>query len=372
MRIKEGDEWKTAFRTRYRHFEYLVMPFGLTNAPATFIRLMNNTLRECLDIFTVVYLDDILIYSESEEEHVKHVKRILTLLKEANLLAKLEKCEFHVDRVEFLGYVITTEGISMDQAKVRSVLEWPTPSTVKEVQAFLGFANFYRRFIKGYSQVVGPLSELTRKDREFKWSDAAETALNKLKELFTTAPILTTYDWGRHIILETDASDYAIGACISQPDDAGLLRPIAFYSRKMTAPEKNYDIHDKELLAVVEAFREWRVYLEGSAHTVEVYTDHKNLIYFTTTKQLNRRQTRWAETLASYNFRITYRKGLENTKADALSRRADYMEDASIESNAILRQTDQGLVYNRPELAATWRTSARPTGDWLKTFYDTD
>ena len=180
-----------------------------------------------------------------------------------------------------------------------------------------------------------------------------EATLNKLKELFIIAPILTTYDWGKHIILETNALDYAIGVCISQPDDVGLLQLIAFYSQKMIAPKKNYNIHDKELLTIVEAFREWRVYLEGLAYIVEVYMDHKNLIYFTTTKQLNWRQTQWVETLASYNFRITYYKGLENAKADTLSRWLDYIEDRLIESNTILKQMDQGLVYNRLELATT-------------------
>jgi RNase H-like domain found in reverse transcriptase len=256
-----------------------------------------------------------------------------------------------VEKTEFLGYVITMEGIAMDPKKVESVLGWPTPGTVKEVQAFLGFANFYRRFIKGYSQIAAPISEITKKDKTFEWTNKAEEAFEMLKEAFTTAPILRVFDPKKEIMVETDASDYAIGAVLNQESE-GKSHPIAFYSRKMSAPELNYDIHDKELLAIVEAFKEWRVYLEGPEHQVLVYTDHKNLVAFTTTKQLNRRQTRWAELLSTYNFRITYRKGSENAKADALSRRSDYMSQNTHETYAIFRQEGEDIVYNRPELAA--------------------
>ena len=176
IRIKAGEEWKTAFRTRYGLFEYTVMPFGLTNAPASMQRLMNDVLHEYLDVFTIVYLDDILIYSTKKEEHVKHVRLVLKKLEEYSLLLKPEKCEFHKSQVEFLGYIIGTHGIKMDQKKVIAVLEWLTPTTVKEVQAFLGFANFYRRFIEGYSRIAQPLTELTRKDLVFKWADKAEAA----------------------------------------------------------------------------------------------------------------------------------------------------------------------------------------------------
>ncbi|KFY86131.1 hypothetical protein V498_07592 [Pseudogymnoascus sp. VKM F-4517 (FW-2822)] len=239
----------------------------------------------------------------------------------------------------------------MDQAKVTAVLEWPTPTTVKEVQAFLGFANFYRRFIAGYSKVAQPLTELTRKDLTFEWTAKAEAAFQELKAKFTEAPILATFDPVKRIILETDSSDFAIGACLNQPDENSRFKPIAYYSRKLSPAELNYDIHDKELLAIVVAFEQWRVYLEGSTHPVQVWTDHKNLIYFTTTKVLNRRQVRWAETLAAYNFTITYRKGSENARADALSRRTDYIGPKQERPRAILKKTDAGIQYN--ELLAT-------------------
>src|SRR5690606_30819430 len=164
IRIAEGDEWKTAFRTRYGHFEYLVMPFGLTNAPATFQAFINDVLREYLDHFVVVYLDDILIYSKTKEEHIEHVRKVMKTLLGAQLQAKLSKCEFHKDQVEFLGFVISKEGISMDPKKVKTIQEWKSPSSVHDIQVFLGFANFYRRFIKNFAKEVAPITRLLKKD----------------------------------------------------------------------------------------------------------------------------------------------------------------------------------------------------------------
>jgi RNase H-like domain found in reverse transcriptase/Reverse transcriptase (RNA-dependent DNA polymerase)/Integrase zinc binding domain/Chromo (CHRromatin Organisation MOdifier) domain/Aspartyl protease len=353
IRMKKGEEWKTAFRTRYGHYEYLVMPFGLTNAPASCQALVNDALREYLDIFTVAYLDDILVYSKSYEEHVQHVTKVLSALEKHGLRVNLEKCEFHKQRVEFLGSIITTKGVLMDPKKVEAVQTWPQPKTVKELQSFLGFANFYRRFIEGYSKTTAPLTELTKKEGTFTWGMTQQNAFEDLKKKFISAPILATFDPERQIILETDASDLAIGMCISQPDDEGRSRPIAFYSRKMIPAELNYEIHDKELLAIVTAFNEWRAYLEGPKYPVKVYTDHKNLLYFTTTKALTRRQVRWAETLAAHNFEILYTKGKENAKADALSRRPDHMGKGTVTAQAILKMRDpQTIVYNRHVVAA--------------------
>ena len=186
------------------------------------------------------------------------------------------------------------------------MVEWPVLKNVKEVQSFLGFMNFYRKFIEKYSKIASPLMELTRKDQKFEWSPEAQKAFDELKKRFTSQPILMSFDPEKPIMLETDASDGAIGACISQPDDKGRLRPVAFYSRKFSSAEMSYEIHDKELLAIVNAFKQWRVYLKGPKHEVQVYSDHKNLLYFTTMKVLNRRQVRWSEELSQYNFRIHY------------------------------------------------------------------
>jgi hypothetical protein len=348
IRIKEGEEWKTAWGSRLGHYEYLVMPFGLTNAPATFQSFINDALREYLDDFASAYLDDVLIYSKTRKEHIEHVRKVLEALDKADMKVAGEKCAFHQQEVEFLGFILSTEGVKMDPRKVEAVQQWPVPKTVTEVQEFLGFANFYRRFVKGYSGVATPLTNMTKKERPFDWTANEQAAFDELKKRFTEAPILIIFDPEKEVVLETDASDYAIGACASQLGPDGKLHPIAFYSRKMSPAEANYDIHDKELLAIVVAFQEWRVYLEGSKYPIKVLTDHKNLTYFTTTKKLNRRQVRWAELLASYNFQIFYQKGTENGRADALSRRNDHREGRETETPySILRKNPDGsLEYN--------------------------
>jgi len=326
VRIAEGDEWKTAFRTRYGHFEYRVMPFGLTNAPATFQHLMNDVLRDFLDDFVVVYLDDILIFSTSLDEHKRHVRRVLERLRDNGLFAKPEKCAFHQREIEYLGYLVSPDGVKMDPKKVSAILDWPEPTNVTQLQAFLGFANFYRRFIHSYSKVAVPLTRLLKKDRKFDFDDAARQAFQQLKTAFTTAPVLAHFQPGKPSTIETDASDFAVAAVISQPDDDGTLHPIAYHSRKLTAAELNYEIYDKEMLAIVTALKEWRAYLEGAAHPITVFTDHRNLEYFTTTRVLNRRQARWSELLANYDFKIVYRPGKAMGKPDAMSRRHDFSE----------------------------------------------
>ena len=350
IRIKEGEEWKTAFRTRFGHYEYQVMPFGLTNAPASFQELINDTIREYLDIFALAYLDDILIFSTTYKEHVQHVRMVLQKLREKDLPVKLSKCEFHKHSIGFLGYIVSDQGIGPDPSKVEAVKDWPKPRNVKDIQAFLGLVNYYRKFIEGFSGIATPLTKLTCKDTPFIWNHDCEEAFKELKHRLATAPILAIFDPEREAILETDASDYAIGACLTQKGEDKKLRTVAYYSRKMTGPELNYDIHDKELLAVVEALREWRVYLEGTVTPVQIYTDHKNLLYWTTTKQLNRRQVRWAETLASYSFKINHVRGTENGRADALSRRPDYLEGSKPGAASILQQEGDVLVYQKPSI----------------------
>jgi hypothetical protein len=248
----------------------------------------------------------------------------------------------------------------MDPKKVQSINEWPTPNSLKEVQSFLGTANYYRRFVEGYSKIAAPLTELTKKDQPFQWKEEQDEAFVKIKRHIVTAPVLRMFDPAEPITIETDASDYAIGACMSQPDDSGRLHPVMFYSRKMVPAERNYDIHDKELLAIVDTFREWRVYLQGTTHQVKVITDHKNLTFFTTTKALNRRQTRWAETLGQYNFKITYQKGSDNARADALSRRPDYQKDGPTSGYQILKAEKDGLTYANPQIAAVYRLADEP------------
>ena len=353
IRMKEGEEWKTAMRTRFGLYEYTVMPFGLTNAPATFQAYINNVLRKYLDVFVVVYLDDILVYSTDERKHVEHVRKVLQALKDADLRVKPEKSEFHKQEIEFLGYIVSEKGLKMDPSKVKSILEWPKPQSVKDIQSFLGLANFYRKFVRDYSRIAQHLTDATRKDVPFKWNALMQGAFDELKHRFSTEPVLIMFDPGKEILMERDSSDLAMGACLNQKDDKGKWHPVAFHSRKFSAPEQNYEIHDKELLAIVEGFKQWKVYCEGSKYPAQVYTDHKNLVYFTTTKVLNRRQVRWSEELSSYNFEIHYRKGSENTKADALSRRPDYMEERPEVKQSVLQQTEKGTLKYNHQVAAT-------------------
>ncbi|KAM3518660.1 hypothetical protein MY4038_010031, partial [Beauveria bassiana] len=344
LRIAKGDEWMTAFRTRYGLFEYLVLPFGLTNGPASFQHYVNDALREYLDIFCTAYLDDILIYSNSLEEHKRHIKQVLQRLREFGLQADIAKCEFHVQEVQYLGLIVGTNGIQMDPRKVSAVVHWPTPKNVKDVQSFLGFANFYRRFIRDFVAKASPLTKLTKKDVPFVWNTECETAFTELKLAFTSAPILQHFDPDKPSTVECDSSDYVNAGCLSQPDDAGILHPVAFFSRKLIPAECNYDIYDKELMAIVRAFEEWRAELEGTGMPVQVISDHKNLQHFMTTKRLSRRQARWSEFLSRFNFKLIYRPGKQGGKPDALTRRSsDLPHDDRDE-----RQKHQNQIVLKP------------------------
>lgn len=342
LRIKKGDEWKTAFRTRYGHFEYLVVPFGLTNAPAAFQAYINRALSDLVDRICVVYLDDILIYSRTAEDHVEHVRMVLDRLREYKLYAKLEKCEFHTQQTEYLGYIVTPDGLSIDTSRVATIQEWPEPTSVREIRIFVGFVNYYRRFVHNFSRIVAPLNEMTKKGPgcargghaqrreesvELELTPEARRAFETLKQAFLKVPILGHYDPNKECRVETDASGNAICGILSQADQSvgGKIqwRPVAFYSRKMSSAERNYDTHDHELLAIVESLKEWRRYLEGSTRSFDLYTDHDNLRYFLKTKTLSRRQARWAEGLAEFHFSIIHRAGRRNP-ADGPSRRPDY------------------------------------------------
>ena len=324
VRIASGHEWKTAFRTRYGSFEYLVMPFGMTNSPATFQHFMNDIFRDMTDDFVVIYLDDILIFSADPAKHEQHVRLVLERLRQHNLHAKPEKCQFHTDTTEYLGFIVSPKGVAMDPAKTKVIGDWPTPRNLKEVQSFLGFANFYRRFIDAYSRIVRPLTNLTQKDTPFQWSPPQEAAFQQLKSAFQSAPVLAHFDPDHQIIIETDASDFAIGTILSQLQPADNdIHPIAFHSRTMAPAERNYDIYDKELLAIVESFQHWRHYLEGARHRIEVFSDHENLQYFLEKRHLNRRQARWAEFLGPFDFHVNHRAGRLAQKVDVLTRRRD-------------------------------------------------
>ena len=346
IRIRAGDEWKTAFRTRYGHFEYMVMPFGLTNAPAAFQAYINQALAGLVDVTCIVYLDDILVYSDTEEEHRLHVKEVLQRLREAKLYLKLSKCEFHTQETEYLGYIVCPEGVKIDPSRIQTIQEWPMPKTVRDIRVFIGFMNYYRRFIANFSRLTLPLTKLTQKgpdaarggprqrreeSQRIDIGKEGEQAFRKLQNAFLDLPILAHFEANRKTKVETDASGGAICAILSQlvPDQAGRpqWRPIDFFSRKMSKTEYNYDTHDKELLAIDKGLAHWRQYLQGMSF--ELFTDHNNLRWFMKTKTLNYRQVRAYERLTEYDFVIIHRPGKINP-ADGPSRRPDYMTEAQV------------------------------------------
>lgn len=240
------------------------------------------------------------------------------------MFAKIDKCEFSVEKIEFLGYVMSQNGLEMDRSKIAVIESWPTPRNVRDVQSFLGFANFYRRFIPTYSDLTVHLTRTTRKDRPWSWSPECENSFREIKAAFGSAPLLHHFDPSLPPIIETDASDYAIAAVFSVQTPDGEVHPVAFISRTLNGAELNYDTHNKELLSIHEAFKKWRHYCESPHHTIRVITDHKNLEYFSSTKVLTRRQARWSEYLSAFNMQIHFRPGKLGEKPDSLTRRPDF------------------------------------------------
>ncbi|KAF8752080.1 hypothetical protein RHS01_08077 [Rhizoctonia solani] len=305
VRVKEGDEWKTAFRTKYGLYKSLVMTFGLTNAPAAFQHFMNKLFKDLLDVCVIIYLNDILIYSKDDATHTQHVHEVLRCLMENQLFCKASKCTFHVTSVEYLGIIVSDKGFSLDKLKIQAVQEWPTPTKVKEVQLFLGFANFLRRFVANFSHVARPLHNLVKKDVPWKWDTREQEAFQGLKRCHHKAPVLCHADPAKPYFLETDASGAALGSILSQRQEDGRLHPLGFLSESFKGAEQNYDTHDKELLAIIRSL---------------------STGYWKESRTFNRRHARWHLLLAGYNFQIVYRPGKQSGKPDALSRRSDHAD----------------------------------------------
>jgi hypothetical protein len=321
IRIKEGDEWKAAFATNQGLFEPLVMFFGLTNSPATFQALMNAIFSDLIAAGKVaVYLDDILIFTVTLEEHRRVVHEVLDRLKRHDLYLRPEKCEFERQEVEYLGLVIQEGEVRMDPAKVEAVREWPVPTNLRAVRGFLGFANFYRRFIKDFATIARPLNDLTKKDTPWSWGTPQQDAFDTLRRAFTSAPILTLWDPTLPTRIEVDASGFATGGALLQKHADGLWHPVAFRSASMQPAERNYEIYDREMLAIIEALKDWRHFLEGLPNPFEIVTDHANLAYWRSAQDLSRRQARWALYLSRFEFSLSHRPGKANTQADPLSR----------------------------------------------------
>ncbi|KAJ0871839.1 putative nucleotidyltransferase, Ribonuclease H [Helianthus annuus] len=314
MRVQEEDVPKTAFRTRYGHYEFLVMPFGLTNVPAVFMDLMNRVRKPYLDDFVIVFIDDILIYSKSKEDHERHLRLILELLRKEQLYAKFSKCDFWIREVHFLGHIVNETGIHVDPAKIDAIRNWAALKNPSEVRQFLGLAGYYRRFIKDLSKIAQPLTALTQKGVVFSWGTNQEDAFQLLKQKLCSAPILYLPEGTEDFVVYFDASIQGLGCVLMQRE-----KVIAYASRQLKVHEKNYTTHDLELGVVVFALKIWRNYLYGTKCTI--YTDHKSLQRIFDQKELNMRQRRWVELLNDYDCAIKYHPGKANVVADALSRK---------------------------------------------------
>ena len=320
IRIAEADVPKTAFRTRYGAFEFTFLAFGLTNAPATFQALMNETFSDLLDTCVVVYLDDILVYSSSKEQHIKDLEEVLRRLKDAQLFAKRSKCTFGTDRVEFLGHIVSRHGIEVDDKKLQIVQEWPTPTDVHQLRAFIGLANFFRRSVRRFAHIASPLHARTSSTAVWRWEQEQQEAFGELKKARSSAPVVVPFDSTKQCVVYTDASDRQIGAVLTQDHGHGP-QVIAFESTTLLPAQTAWSTQDREMFCIVHACKVWRHYLHGSQVEFVVNTDHASLQWFFTCKEPSSRHQRWAQKLGEFKFTIRYQPGKLNAVADALSRR---------------------------------------------------
>jgi predicted aspartyl protease len=338
--IEPEDIQKTAMSTKFGSYEWLVMPFGLTSAPATFQRLMNQVLQPLLNVCVVVYLDDILVFSDTEEEHLKHLDQVFELLAKSKLYTQVSKCVFGCSELEFLGHVISHEGIKVDPFKTKIIETWPVPKDVSELRSFLGFCNYYRRFINQYASRASHLYKLLQKT-DWYWTKDQESAFNDMKQALMTAPVLKYPNPKEEFHLYFDASStISIGGVLCQKDENGELHPVAFESRKLNSAELNYPVHELETLAFVHCLKKWRHYLD--AKRFDVFTDNKSIETILSNRNPSSRMVRWIDLIQSYQFRIRHISRTQNVVADILSKckhasnsNYDALEDQTFEVNKV-------------------------------------
>ena len=343
VRIKEGDEYKAAFKTKYGLWEPTVMFFGLCNSPSTFQAMMDWIFRPIIDKWEPLgtkvskYMDDVAIATCTNlDDHIKCVTEILELAMRYDLFFKPEKCVFHAPRIDYLGIIIEKGMTRMDPVKIEGIRNWPRPTKVKDIRSFLGFCNFYRPFIRGFAHIARPLNELTKKDIEWNWTTRQEEAFNALKERVTSEPVLAHPELDKQFEVEVDASGFALGAVLLQKKADGKKHPIAYYSSTLNAAERNYDIYELEYLAIHRAMMHWRHFLAGSPHKIIIHSDHQNLTYWKDPQKLSRRIARERLDLMEFDFEIRHIPGKANSRADALSRRPDYDQGTRDNENIVV------------------------------------
>jgi hypothetical protein len=312
IKVHLEDIYKTAFRTHSGHYEYVVMPFGLCNAPSMFQAAMNEVFCPYLRKFILVFFDDILVYCKQWNEHVEHLRRVFEILSAQKFYVKPFKCIFGACEVDYLGHIISQEGVRVNNCKIESMQSWPPPKTITELQGFLGLTWYYRKFVCDYGPIAAPLIELLKKGN-FGWTPAAAAAFNKLKNAMVTTPVLALPDFATLFIVETDAFDFGIGAILSQHG-----RPIAFLSKALGPSKRAWAIYAKEMLAVTEAIKTWRPYLLG--RKFQIQTDQKSLKFLLEQRIITPEQQKWVSKLIGYDYDIVYRSGRMNAVTDAMCR----------------------------------------------------
>ncbi|PKU71894.1 RNA-directed DNA polymerase [Dendrobium catenatum] len=356
VRIRPGDEWKSAFKTREGLFEWKVMPFGLCNAPSTFMRLMSEVLQPFAGKFCVSYFDDILVYSNSLEDHILHLTRLFQTLRNSKLYLNLPKCEFATTQVYFLGFVVSREGIQVDPRKVSAVREWPVPKSLSDIRSFHGLANFYRRFIRGFSLIMAPITDVL-KGHSFIWSTTQQQSFENIKKALSSAPILALPNFEKPFQVDTDASGIGIGAVLYQED-----RPLEYFSEKLSTSRQKWTVYEQELYAVVRALKQWEHYLLHQDFVL--CSDHQSLQYLNSQKTINRMHARWVIFLQRFSFVIRHKTGKMNRVADALSRRAALLVQLQTEVTGL--EEMKSLYDTDEDFAIPWAScnAGKPEADF--------
>lgn len=344
IRVAKGEEFKTAFKTHSGLYEFRVMPFGLTNAPATFQSIMNTIFAPILRKHVLVFMDDILVYSPSLETHLFHLEQVFQIIQEHKFCIKQSKCVFAQPQLEYLGHVISANGVSTEPSKIQAVVDWPVPKSIKALRGFLGLTGYYRRFIKSYSMISRPLTQLLKKGVLFQWTSVAQEAFDLLKQALVQAPVLAIPDFSKQFVVETDASDYGFGAVLMQEG-----HPVSYLSQVLCDKNKGLSTYEKECMAVLLAVEKWRSYLVGQEFIIS--TDHRSLLFLTEQRAITKLQHKAVLKLMDLNFKIQYKKGPSNLAADALSRISanNTVHAISVSTSSWMDKIQEGYLDNQAD-----------------------